>query len=145
MQAGPTPSRRAAAKPAKSAKPAKPIKPVNPIGPGLTAPGAQPICHATYVITSRLRNSFAATVVIENMGPDPIEGWRLGWTFPLDQQVLTAWGGTVISDGPAVVIGNTKANRVVRAGGAVVIGVFGNSGTAEQEPQTITLNGAVCG
>src|SRR5919112_658963 len=55
-------------------------------------------CRVDYAAPSQWQGGFTANVAVTNLG-DPINGWRLSWTFPSGQRVTSAWNANVTSLG----------------------------------------------
>jgi cellulase/cellobiase CelA1 len=108
---------------------------------GATPPG----CKIAYNRVSEWAGGFVATVTITNTGSAPINGWSVGFTFPGDQVVASAWNAAVTQSGPAVTAANLSYNRVLNPGAATSFGMQGSWRTGDAPPATFTLNGRPCG
>jgi cellulose 1,4-beta-cellobiosidase len=108
---------------------------------GATPPG----CKIAYNRVSEWAGGFVATVTITNTGSAPINGWSVGFTFPGDQVVASAWNAAVTQSGPAVTAANLSYNRVLNPGAATSFGMQGSWRTGDAPPATFTLNGRACG
>jgi endoglucanase len=128
---------------------------VGPITAGLTAllvAGATVVaisasaaagCRVTYEIPSQWAGGFQANVGITNLG-DPINGWRLTWTFPSGQQITQVWNATTTSSGTQVTAANLSYNAVISTNGSVSFGFLASSTAGNVNPTSFSLNGVTC-
>ncbi|WP_434742053.1 cellulase family glycosylhydrolase [Micromonospora sp. SH-82] len=86
---------------------------------------------------------FTANVAVTNLG-DPINGWRLTWTFPSGQQVTSAWNATVTATGSAVTATNVGYNAALPTNGTASFGFNGSWTGTNTAPTTFALNGVTC-
>ncbi|WP_435823510.1 cellulase family glycosylhydrolase [Micromonospora echinofusca] len=86
---------------------------------------------------------FTANVAVTNLG-DPIDGWRLTWTFPAGQQVTSAWNATVSAVGADVTAVNLGYNAAVGTNATVSFGFNGTWSGVNTAPTTFALNGVTC-
>ncbi|MDT9686663.1 endo-1,4-beta-xylanase [Streptomyces sp. TRM76323] len=112
-------------------------------GPG---PGPDPVsgCAVTYAVQNQWSGGFTAQVTVRNTGTAPVNGWRVGWTWPAGQSVTQAWNASVSQSGTSVTAANLPYNAVVAAGGSVTFGFNGAWSGANTPPAAFTLNGAAC-
>jgi O-glycosyl hydrolase len=101
-------------------------------------------CHVSYATQSQWAGGFVANVTIASPGSSPISGWTLGFTFPGDQKITNAWGGTVSQDGEQVSIANASYNGAIATGSSVSLGFQGTWTSSDATPASFTLNGAAC-
>jgi O-glycosyl hydrolase len=101
-------------------------------------------CTVTYSTQSQWAGGFVASVTIANPGTSPINGWTLGFTFPGDQKITTAWNGTATQTGESVSITNESYNAAIAAGSSTSLGFQGTWTNSDAVPTTFTLNGTVC-
>ena len=57
-------------------------------------------CRVTYTVTNQWPTGFGASVNIDNLG-DPVNGWRLTWSFGAGQTITQLWSGSVTQSGAA--------------------------------------------
>ncbi|MCI4066964.1 cellulose binding domain-containing protein [Micromonospora sp. R77] len=111
-----------------------------------TGSPAASTCAVRLSKTSDWGNGFVAGVDIVNTGPNPINGWTLGWNWPTGwQQLSSGWSADWSQAGTAVKATSTADNRQLAAGGgATSIGFVGSYGGPNVLPGVFTLNGTVC-
>jgi endoglucanase len=100
-------------------------------------------CQVGYATTSQWQGGFTAGVTVTNLG-GPVNGWRLGWTFPSGQQVTQAWNATVTAAGAQVTAADVGYNAAIPTNGTVSFGFNGSWSGANTAPTTFTLNGVTC-
>ncbi|GAA1314269.1 cellulase family glycosylhydrolase [Saccharothrix xinjiangensis] len=115
---------------------------VTVVVPGTSAQTA-PGCRVDYSVPSQWPGGFTADVRVTNLG-DPVNGWRVGWTFPSGQQVQHAWNATVTSSGAQVTAVNASYNANIATGGSVSFGFNGSWSGGNISPAAFTLNGVTC-
>ncbi|GAA3453434.1 arabinofuranosidase catalytic domain-containing protein [Dactylosporangium matsuzakiense] len=108
-----------------------------------TAAAATAGCRATYTITSQWPGGFGANVDVTNLG-DPVNGWRLTWTFPGDQTVTQAWNATVTQSGAAATATNVAYNAAIGTGATTSFGFNGAWSGSNAVPASFALNGTTC-
>src|SRR5262245_11640620 len=69
----------------------------------VTATNAQAAtgCRVDYSVTNQWSGGFGANVNVTNLG-DPINGWRLTWSFAAGQTITQLWNGSVTQSGAQV-------------------------------------------
>ncbi|MWK37741.1 hypothetical protein GEV43_29270 [Actinomadura sp. J1-007] len=115
--------------------------------PSRSRPAASGVeCAVSYRVDGSWPQGFQATVRITNLGDRPIEGWRLGWTFPDGRRVTDLWNGGREQDGRNVTVTDAGWNRVVPPDGTVEFGFVGaqDGDSAGPRPRRFTLNGGAC-
>ncbi|MDG4830075.1 cellulase family glycosylhydrolase [Solwaraspora sp. WMMD1047] len=100
-------------------------------------------CRVTYATASQWPGGFTANVSVTNLG-DPINGWRVGWTFPSGQQVTQAWNATVTASGGQVTATNVGYNAALGTNATVSFGFNGSWTGSNTAPTSFTLNGVAC-
>ena len=100
-------------------------------------------CRVTYEVPSQWPGGFQANVGITNLG-DPINGWRLTWTFPSGQNVTQVWNATITSSGAQVTATNVSYNAAIATNGSVSFGFLGSWAGANTNPTSFALNGVTC-
>jgi non-reducing end alpha-L-arabinofuranosidase len=109
-----------------------------------TAAHAAAGCHVGYTISSQWPGGFGAGVSVSNLG-DPVDGWRLSWTFGAGQTVTQLWNGSYTQSGAAVTVTNAAYNAGIPTGGSVSFGFNGAwNNSSNPIPAAFTLNGVAC-
>uniref|UniRef100_UPI001585EF1E cellulose binding domain-containing protein n=1 Tax=Streptomyces sp. TRM64462 TaxID=2741726 RepID=UPI001585EF1E len=98
----------------------------------------------TYAVQNQWSGGFTAQVTVRNTGTAPVDGWRVGWTWPSGQSVTQAWNAAVGQSDAAVTAANVAYNSVIPAGGTVTFGFNGAWSGANTAPAAFTLNSADC-
>ncbi|XVQ08305.1 protein kinase domain-containing protein [Spirillospora sp. CA-255316] len=104
------------------------------------APGR---CSVAYSVTAEWPGGFQAQVRVTNLG-EPVDGWRLAWSFPDDQRITQMWNGTQAQDGSEVTVTAAQWNRAIPSRGTVEFGFLGRFGGGNGVPGRFTLNGESC-
>ncbi|WDZ83846.1 cellulose binding domain-containing protein [Micromonospora cathayae] len=116
-----------------------------PAGPTPTpTPPPPATCRVTYQLQSEWPGGFVAAVTVRNTGTTPVDGWTVSFSFPGDQQVTSAWNGTVSQSGTTVTARNVDWNRVLGADGSATFGIQGRWSASNASPTSFMLNGAAC-
>lgn len=115
-----------------------------PSSPPPTSPPPGGTCHVTYTKSSEWSGGFVANVTIGNTGTTPVSGWTLGFTFPGDQKITSAWGTTVTQSGENVSAVNASYDAAISPGGIVLFGFQGTWASSDTAPSSFTLNGTRC-
>lgn len=100
-------------------------------------------CRVAYAVSSQWSGGFTANVNITNLG-DPVNGWRLAWTFPSGQRVTQAWNATVSTSGSQVTATNMSYNAAIATNATVAFGFNGSWTGSNPVPTSFTLNGVAC-
>ncbi|MFJ5924394.1 glycoside hydrolase family 6 protein [Kitasatospora sp. NPDC092948] len=100
-------------------------------------------CSVAYRVNG-WSGGFTADVTVKNTGSATISGWKLGWTFPGDQKVTSAWNATVTQSGAAVTATDLGYNGTLAAGASTAFGLQATYGSSNTAPSAFTLNGAAC-
>ena len=106
--------------------------------------GGGAACQVVYSTQSQWTGGFVAQINITNTGSSAISGWTLGFTFPGDQKITTAWNGTASQSGETVSITNASYNGALAAGQSTSVGFQGTWASSDAAPAAFTLNGATC-
>ena len=114
------------------------------ISPSGGGGGGSASCRVTYSTQSQWTGGFVASVTISNTGTSAINGWTLGFTFPGDQKITTAWSGVASQSGETVSIANASYNGTIPASGSTSLGFQGTWTSSDAAPASFTLNGAAC-
>jgi len=110
----------------------------------ITATTSPPGCKVVYTRVSEWRGGFVATVAVTNTGTAPINGWSVGFTFPGDQTVTSAWNAAITQSGSTVTAANLAYNRVLNPSATTSFGMQGTWHTSDAPPTAFTLNGRSC-
>ncbi|MEU6432419.1 cellulose binding domain-containing protein [Microbispora sp. NPDC046973] len=101
-------------------------------------------CRVTYATTT-WDGGFTATVTITNTGTAAIEGWKLGFGFPLaSQRVTNGWSAVWTQSGTAVTAENYEWNKTIKPGQSLYLGFNGAYTGGNPTPAAFTLNGTTC-
>ncbi|MFF5214536.1 cellulase family glycosylhydrolase [Micromonospora sp. NPDC000442] len=100
-------------------------------------------CRVAYSAPSQWPGGFTANVAVTNLG-DPLNGWRLTWTFPSGQRVTQAWNATVTSSGDDVTASNVSYNAALGTNQTASFGFNGSWSGSNTAPTTFALNGVTC-
>nr|MDT0656771.1 cellulase family glycosylhydrolase [Micromonospora sp. DSM 115978] len=100
-------------------------------------------CRVVYSTSAQWPGGFTANVNVTNLG-DPLNGWRVGWTFPSGQQVTQAWNATVTASGSQVTATNVSYNANLGTNQTVSFGFNGSWSGSNTAPSTFALNGVTC-
>ncbi|WP_405109322.1 cellulase family glycosylhydrolase [Micromonospora sp. NBC_01405] len=115
-------------------------------GLGMTTAGSAQAasgCRVAYQVSSQWQGGFGANVGVTNLG-DPLNGWRLTWTFPSGQRVTQAWNATVTSAGNDVTAADVGYNAAIATNATVSFGFNGSWSGANTSPTSFALNGVAC-
>src|SRR4051812_49755782 len=82
-------------------------------------------CRVDYTVTSSWQGGFGASVNVTNLG-DPVNGWRLSWSFTAGQTVTQLWNGTVSQSGAQVTVANAGYNGTITTGRTAAFGFNGS-------------------
>lgn len=109
--------------------------------PATVTPPAAPV-KVSLSITASGDDGFAASVLLQNRGNQPIDAWTL--TFALDATITSIWNAGFSRDGTKYTFTPGEIAAQIPAQGAVVFG-FTASGTAPSTQLSgCTFNGAAC-
>jgi len=104
------------------------------------APGG---CLVKYTVT-QYPGSFQANLNIINASSTTINGWKLVFTFPGNQQVSSGFNGIFTQNGNQVTISNVSWNGTIASNGIVSTGFNGSWSGSNPSPTNFTLNGVSC-
>jgi len=103
-------------------------------------------CSVSYSTASQWPGGFTANVTITNTGTTALTSWTLGFTFPGDQKITSAWqDGSYTQTGETVSITNASYNGSVASGGTASLGFQGTWTNSDAAPTAFTVNGVACG
>ena len=100
-------------------------------------------CRVTYTVTNQWQGGFGANVDVTNLG-DPVNGWRLTWTFGAGQTITQLWNGSVAQSGGGVTVTNASYNATIGTGASVSFGFNGSWTGSNPAPGSFALNGVTC-
>ncbi len=102
-------------------------------------------CKVSYSVTQTWNNNgFTAEVKIQNTGNQPIQGWKLAWTFAGNQQVKSLWNGTGSQSGNSMIVSNADWNKEIQPNNSVSFGFVGSYSGANSNPSSFKLNDVQC-
>src|SRR5438874_2341715 len=108
-----------------------------------TAAHAATGCRVTYAVSSQWTGGFGANVTVDNLG-DPVNGWRLTWSFGAGQTVTQLWNGSYTQSGAQVTVTNAAYNGSIPTGGSAAFGFNGSWTGSNPVPSSFALNGTTC-
>ncbi|WP_221891588.1 arabinofuranosidase catalytic domain-containing protein [Microbispora sp. KK1-11] len=100
-------------------------------------------CKVTYTVTNQWPGGFGANVSVDNLG-DPVNGWKLTWSFPAGQTITQLWNGTYTQSGSQVTVTNVSYNASIPSGGSTGFGFNGAFNGSNPAPTSFALNGVTC-
>ncbi|MEU6408668.1 cellulose-binding domain-containing protein [Microbispora sp. NPDC046933] len=100
-------------------------------------------CEVGYTVTSEWPGGFGASVSVRNLG-DPVNGWRLTWSFPAGQTITQLWNGSYTQSGSQVTVANASYNGAIPSGGSAGFGFNGSWNDSNPVPSSFALNGVAC-
>ena len=100
-------------------------------------------CRVDYQVTNQWPGGFGANVIVNNLG-DPINGWKLTWSFPAGQTITELWNGTYTQSGSQVTVTNASYNGSIPSGGSANFGFNGSWNGSNPVPSSFALNGVTC-
>ena len=102
-----------------------------------SSPGTGP-CTGAYSLVNSWTGGFEGQVVVKNTGSGTLNGWKLGWTYPGNQQISSLWNGVLSQSGAAVTVGNASYNASIASGGTVTVGFTGTYSGTNTAPASIS-------
>jgi hypothetical protein len=106
------------------------------------AASAATACTVDYT-ANQWSGGFTADVKLTNNAA-AVTSWTLGWTFPGDQKVSSAWNATVTQAGAAVTASSLAWNGTLGTGASTSFGFQGTFASSNVKPADFTLNGVSC-
>ena len=67
---------------------------------------------------------FVATVTVRNVSADPLDSWRVSWTWPGTERVVSLWNGVVQAGSVGVTVGNASYNGRLSPAGSTTFGML---------------------
>ncbi|GAA0586872.1 hypothetical protein GCM10010172_84910 [Paractinoplanes ferrugineus] len=108
-----------------------------------TAAHAAVGCQVAYEISSQWPGGFGAAVRVTDLG-DPVDSWRVSWSFGAGQTVTQLWNGSFTQSGATVTVTNAAWNGSIASGGTVTFGFNGAWTGGNPVPTAFTVNGVPC-
>ncbi|MEV5438753.1 cellulose-binding domain-containing protein [Streptomyces sp. NPDC052682] len=102
----------------------------------------EPVCRVAYDLVNQWPDGFQATVTVTTA--EPLDSWRVAWSFKDDQQVSQMWDATVAQKGSRVTATAADYNREVAADGKLTFGFLASWHGTNSAPYGFTLNGKPC-
>jgi hypothetical protein len=131
--ASPTPSNSPSSSPSASPSPS----------PSQSSGGGSGACHVTDAVNA-WNTGLTENITITNTGTSAINGWRLGFTLPGGQTVVSAWNATISPSSGSVTATNVSYNASIPPGGNTSFGFQANHTGNAAAPTGFTLNGSAC-
>jgi hypothetical protein len=100
-------------------------------------------CLVKYSVTE-FSPGFQANISIINGSSMTINGWKLVFTFPGNQQISSAFNGTFTQVGNQVTFTNASYNGTIASNGTVSVGFTATFSGSDPSPTDFTLNGVLC-
>jgi Cellulose binding domain len=100
-------------------------------------------CRVSYTTPAQWSGGFTGNVAVTNLG-DPVDGWRLTWSFSSGQRVTQGWNATVTQNGSQVTATNASWNPSLATNASVSFGFNAESGATNTNPSSFALNGVTC-
>lgn len=110
--------------------------------PGTAGPGGPPSCRIAYDLVNQWPDGFQATVTVT--AREPLDSWRVGFSFRGGQRILQMWDATARQDGSRVTATAADHNTSVPAGGKLAFGFLASWRGTNAPPSGFTLNGRPC-
>ncbi|MGC9669891.1 GH12 family glycosyl hydrolase domain-containing protein [Planosporangium sp. 12N6] len=111
--------------------------------PPTTPPPGTGACRVAYT-TNSWGTGFTADVSVTNTSSSAVNGWRLTFSFPGNQQVTNAWNATVTQSGSSVTATNASHNGAIAPGSSASFGFQGTYSGSNAAPTNFALNGTAC-
>jgi len=89
--------------------------------PTSTASGSG-ACSASYSTVTAWPGGFEGQAIVTNTGSSTLSGWKLGWTFPGDQEIDSLWNGDDTQSGAAVTVTNASYDGSLAPGATATVG-----------------------
>ena len=97
-------------------------------------------CSASYSVTSSWPGGFQGQVVVRNTGSGTLSGWRLGWTFPGNQELTSLWNGSYTQSGEAVTVTSAAYDGSLPPGGTATVGFTATYSGADAVPAGVSCS-----
>jgi mono/diheme cytochrome c family protein len=100
-------------------------------------------CTVAYQVSAQWDTGFTAGLKITN-GGSAIDGWKLAWEMPDNQQITQLWNGQYTQNNAHVEVSNAGWNGKIAQGANVEFGFNASHSGSNRIPGSISLNGTVC-
>ncbi|MET9390594.1 cellulose-binding domain-containing protein [Streptomyces sp. NPDC006624] len=101
-----------------------------------------PSCRVEYDLVNQWPDGFQAAVTVTTA--EPLDSWRVSWSFRDGQQVGQMWDASVSQDGSRVTATAADYNKSVAAGGDLSFGFLASWRGRNTPPYDFELNGRAC-
>ncbi|MFE1251909.1 cellulose binding domain-containing protein [Streptomyces sp. NPDC058735] len=101
-----------------------------------------PACRVAYDLVNQWPDGFQATVTVTSA--EPLDSWRVSFSFRDGQQVGQMWDASVSQDGSRVTATAADYNKSVAAGGDLAFGFLASWRGRNTPPHDFELNGRAC-
>lgn len=109
-----------------------------------TAAHAATGCRVDYAVTNQWPGGFGTNVTVTNLG-DPVNGWKLTWSFSAGQQVTQFWNATLTQSGSQVTAVDAGYNGSLATGANTAFGFNASwNNSSNPTPASFALNGVNC-
>lgn len=105
--------------------------------------GPAPTCRVAFTVHA-WPSGLTASITVTNLSNQPLQGWTLTWDAPAGQQVVQAWGATVVQSGARVTATNAPWNAAVAPGGSQQLGLNASHTGDASAPRAAWLDGRPC-
>ncbi|MEV0241127.1 cellulose-binding domain-containing protein [Streptomyces sp. NPDC050674] len=102
----------------------------------------EPVCRVEYDLVNQWPDGFQATVTVTST--EPLDSWRVAWSFRDGQQVGQMWDASVAQNGSRVTATAADYNKSVPAGGDLAFGFLASWHGKNSPPYGFELNGRAC-
>ncbi|MEV6615819.1 cellulose binding domain-containing protein [Streptomyces sp. NPDC051051] len=110
---------------------------------GTSSPTARTTaCEVAYDLVNQWPDGFQATVTVTTA--EPLDSWRVAWSFRDGQRVDQMWDASVAQDGSRVTATAADYNKHVPADGTLSFGFLASWQNKNTAPYGFSLNGAAC-
>ena len=80
-------------------------------------------CTATYKVTQAWGGGFLGDVTVKNTGTSATKSWKIGWTWPAGQKLVSSWNASSVTSGAKVTASSLAYNGAVAANGTTSFGM----------------------
>jgi eukaryotic-like serine/threonine-protein kinase len=106
--------------------------------------GTPASCTVLYQVRTDTAGAFLVDVTLQNLGPSPVSGWRLAFTFPGDQVITKAATVQVRQQKESVVVTPGATNSNLPPGAQAPFAFAATYRLANPMPTGFTLDGRPC-
>jgi endoglucanase len=104
-----------------------------------------PTCHVKYQVHGQWPGGFNTQITIQNLAPQPLNGWQLQWAFAEDESIANIWSVSAVQARSVVTAQSFSWNRTIRPGQSQTFGFIGQQQDASHLPSMLFyLNDAAC-